>query len=106
MAATFSIQNITDLTEPTGGYINEADVDSSIDVAEVRDEAGNIVIAKPKKLITETQTIKGKGDPALAGVTAGGFTEGTVKIIEAKGTETNEDFPDFEITGRVYRTLS
>ena len=61
-----------------------------------------------KKLITETQTIKGKGDPAISVVLsgAGGFTEDTVKILEAKGTESNEDFPDFEIMGRVFSSLA
>lgn len=106
MSATFAVQGITDLTVPAGGYINEADVDSSVDVATVSDESGNVVIAVPKKLVTETQTIKGKGDPAIAAVTGGAFTEGVAKIIEAKGTESNEDFPDFEITARVYRSLA
>lgn len=106
MPATFGVSNITNLSAPSGGYINEADVDESIEVAEVRDEAGNVVIAKPKKMITVTETIKGKGDPALAAVTAGGFSEDTVKIIEAKGTESKDDFPDFEIVGRLYKNIA
>ena len=69
-------------------------------------ENGDVVIAKPKKLITVTETIKGKGDPEISAVTAGGFTEDTVKIIEAKGTESQDDFPDFEIVGRVFKSLA
>jgi hypothetical protein len=106
MPATFAVSNITNLTAPTGGYINEASVDESLEVAEVRDENGDVVIAKPKKLITVTETIKGKGDPEISAVTAGGFTEDTVKIIEAKGTESQDDFPDFEIVGRVFKSLA
>ena len=106
MPATFGVSNITNLTAPTGGYINEATVDESIEVATVRDEQGVTRIAKAKKLITVTETIKGKGDPELANITAGGFTEDTVKIIEAKGTESQDDFPDFEIVGRVFKSLS
>ena len=106
MPATFGVSNITNLTAPTGGYINEADVDESIDVATVQDESGNVVVAKPKKLITVTETIKGKGGADLSIASGGGFTEDTVQVIEVKGSETNEDFPDFEITGRVYKSLT
>lgn len=106
MPAHLGVTNITDLSAQAGGYINEASVDRSVDVATVKDETGNIVIAKPKKLITETQVIKGKGDPGLASVTAGGFTEDTARIVEVKGSESSDDFPDFEITARVYSSLA
>lgn len=107
MAAHFGVTlGDVDLTTPDGGYTNEAESDESIDVAEVRDEQGDIVVAKPKKMVTETQTIKGKGDPVISAVTSGAFTAGTVKIISAKGSESQEEFPDFEITGRRYSNAS
>jgi len=107
MAAHFGVAlGDVDLAAPAGGYVYEAESDESIEVAEVRDEDGNVVIAKPKKMITETQVIKGKGDPAIAAVTAGGFTSGTVKIVSAKGSESQDDFPDFEITGRKFSNAS
>lgn len=106
MSATFGVSNITNLTAPTGGFINEADVDESIDVATVQDENGNVVVAKPKKLVTVTETIKGKGGADLSLAATGGFTEDTVKIMEVKMTETNEDFPSFEIMGRVFKSLT
>jgi len=106
MPANFGISNITSLVEPTGGFINEATVDESIEVATVRNGLGVTKIAKPKKLVTITETIKGKGDPEIANVIAGGFTEGVVKIIEAKGTESQDEFPDFEITGRRFESLA
>lgn len=95
-----------DLAAPAGGYVYEAESDESIEEATVRDEDGNVVIAKPKKMITETQVIKGKGDPAIAAVATGGFASGTAKIVSAKGSETSDDFPDFEITARKYSSAS
>lgn len=106
MAANFSVANITDLTAPTGGYISETSVEESIEVAEVQDEAGDTVVAKPKKLVTETHTIKGKGDPEIAAVVAGAFTIDTAKIVEAKGDENNGEFPDFEIVAKKYSELA
>lgn len=105
MAAHLGVTNITSLSAPAGGYINEASVEKSVEVATVRDEDGNEVIAKTKKMITITESIKGKGDPGLASVTAGGFTEDVIKIIEVKGTESQDDFADFEITGRGFSSL-
>jgi hypothetical protein len=90
------------LTAPAGGYVNEASSEETINVAEVRDEDGNIVVAVPKLMVTETQTIKGKGDPVISAVVEGAFTSGTVKITSAKGSESNEEFPDFEITGKKF----
>lgn len=105
MSAHFGVTlGDVDLTKPSGGYVSEAESDESIDVAEVRDENGDIAVARPKKMVTETQTIKGKGDPEIAAVTSGAFTSGTVKIVSAKGSESQEEFPDFEITGRKYST--
>ena len=106
MAATFGVANQTDLSAPTGGYINESSSDSSIEVATVEDENGVTVVAMAKKLITETQSIKGKGDPEISAVSAGAFSSGTAKIVEAKGTENHEDFPDFEITAEKYSDLA
>jgi hypothetical protein len=56
--------------------------------------------------VTKTVTIKGKGDAALASVTAGSFTAGTLRVTSAKQAESNDDFPDFEITGTAYSNLA
>lgn len=107
MAAHFGVTlGDVDLTAPEGGYVYEAETDQSVDVAEVRDESGNVVIAKPKKMVTETHTIKGKGDPAIAAVVAGSFAADTAKIVSAKGSESSEDFPDFEIVARKFTDIS
>lgn len=106
MAAHVGVDTTYDLTTPTVGYTSEAESDKTVDVATVKDENGNVVIAKPKKMITNTQTIKGKGDADLAAVTAGAFVSGTIKVISAKQTENADDFPDFEIQGKKYSSLA
>ena len=85
------------MTAPTGGHVQESTREQSREVATIRNASGVTVIAVAKPLVTTDVTIKGKGDPVLAGVTTGAFTSGTLKIISAKGTESNDDFPDFEI---------
>lgn len=99
MAAHHGVTNITDLTKPAGSYVAEASVAKSVEVATVKDENGNVVIAKPKKRVRETHVIKGNGDPGIAAVTAGAMEKGTIKIASAKGSESSDDFPTFEITG-------
>ncbi len=94
------------LTTPIGGYVHESSREESIDVATIRNEMGVTVKAVPKPLITRTVSIKGKGDAGLAAVVSGAFTEGTLRITEAKQSEGNDDFPDFEITGLAYLNLS
>lgn len=106
MAAHIGVETTYDLTTPTGGYTQEAERERSRDIVTIRDESGTTVVARPKKLITETQSIKGKGDANLAAVTEGAFVAGTVKIVSAKQTENNEDFPDFEIEGTKYENAS
>lgn len=99
MAAHVGVDTTYDLTTPASGYTHEAEKDQSVDVATVRDENGVTVKAVPLKRYNETQTIKGAGDPNLAGVTAGAFSEGVVKVMSAKGTESADEFPEFEIVG-------
>jgi hypothetical protein len=106
MAAHVGVATTYDLTTPAGGYTSEAESDQSVEVATVKDEDGIVVIAKPKKLITNTQVIKGKGDCNLAAVTSGAFSAGTVKVISAKQTENADDFPDFEITGKKFSNIA
>lgn len=99
MPAKIGVADTFGITEPVGGFVSESSRETSLEVATVRDKDGKIRVAKPKRLITEEVTIKGKGDPNIAGVTAGAFAEGVLKVVSAKSTETNDDFPDFEIKG-------
>lgn len=102
MAAHLGVTTNFGLTKPAGSYVSESSREESIDVATVRNESGVTVVAVPKPLITRTVNIKGKGDADLAGVSAGAFTAGVLRVTEAKQSESNDDFPDFDITGVAY----
>ena len=106
MAATLGVVNLHGLTAPSGGYVQESTKEDAIEIATIRNASGVTVVAVPKPMITRTVSIKGKGDAVFSGVTAGGFTVDTVKVTEAKQTESNDDFPDFEITGVAYSNLA
>lgn len=106
MALHFGVENTFGLSAPAVGYVNEADEDESIDgVATVEDENGVTVIATPKLLTKKTVSIKGKGDAEFANVVPGAFTAGVVKITEAKQSESQDEYPDFEIKGEAFDTL-
>ena len=106
MAAQFGVTELFGLTVPTGGHAEESSSDSSVEVATVKSALGVTVIAVPKKLVTTNLSIKGKGDPALSAVTAGAIAVDTLKIISAKGTESKDEFPDFEINAVKYSNLA
>ncbi|WP_038168557.1 hypothetical protein [Verrucomicrobium sp. BvORR106] len=99
MPAKIGVVETFGITEPVGGFVSESSREATVEIATVRDKGGVTRIAKPKRLVTEEVTIKGKGDPNLAGVTAGAFAEGVMKVVSAKSSEVNDDFPDFEIKG-------
>lgn len=106
MPASFGVINTFGLAAPAGGHVQESSSEASVDVATIRNALGVTVKAVPKPLVTKTVTIKGKGDAALAAVAAGSFTAGTLRITSAKQSESNDDFPDFEITGTAYSNLA
>jgi hypothetical protein len=102
MAAHLGVVALNGLTAPSGGYVQESTKEEVVEIATIRNATGVTVKAVAKPMITRTVSIKGKGDAVFSGVTSGGFTVNTVKVTEAKQTETNDDFPDFEITGVAY----
>lgn len=106
MAAHLGVVNLNGLTAPSGGYVQESSKEETIEIATIRNASGVTVKAAPKPLVTRTVMIKGKGDAVFSGVTAGSFTADTVKVTEAKQVESNDDFPDFEITGVAYSDLA
>ncbi len=106
MAAHVGVDTTFDLTTPVGGYVHEAESERTIDNVTIRDENGDTVVSRPRKRIVDAQSIKGKGDANLAAVVAGAFTLGTLRVISAKQTETAEDFPDFEIEGKVFSNMA
>ena len=110
MPATFGLGTAL-ITAPTGAYISDQSEDSSVEIAEVRNSAGAVVIALPKKLVTKNITISGKGGADIAEVTASVIAAGVgggsaMKILSVKGTESNNEFGDFEVTAIQYEDLT
>lgn len=101
MPATFGVINTHDL-EPQSGHVSESSMDSSVEVATIRDEMGLTKYAGPKPLITRNVTISGKGLPNFSDVAVGNITAQQVFITSVKRSESNDDFPDFEIEGVIY----
>lgn len=106
MAATFGAEEVFGLTVPSGGHVEESSSDSSVELATVKNNVGVTVIAVPRKMVTTNLSIKGRGDPALSAVTSGAITAGTLKVTSAKGTESKDDFPAFEITAVKFTNLA
>lgn len=101
MPATFGVTNLHGLT-PATGHAQESSADASIEVATLRDSLGVTVVAVPKKLITRSLSISGKGTVNFADVVAGAITKGTAFVTSVKVTESNDEFPSFEIQATAY----
>lgn len=105
MPAVFGVVNLHGLS-PATGHAQESSKDAGIEIATIRDELGVTVVAKPKKLITKNITISGKGTANFAEVAAGAITVGTSFVTSVKQTESNDDFPSFEIQATSYEDRS
>ena len=103
MAATFGVTDLFDLAAPDGGVVEETSSEDSVDAATIRDQTGTTCRAIAKPMITTTVTMKGRG-LSLAPLVAGDLS-GSVTVISRKNTETNDDFPTFEETGKAYSSL-
>src|SRR4051812_47632004 len=101
MPATFGLTNDTGLTPPAGGIIQECSSESETNVKTIRNEIGVTVAAVTDKMVKTTHQIKGKG-AGMAAVAAAAITPGVTQITSSKSTESNEDFPEFEVTGVSY----
>lgn len=105
MPATFGAAETYGLTAPSGGYVEESTREQSVELATVRNNVGVTVKVAAVPMVTANISIKGKGDPELANVTAGAIAADTVKIVRAKGSEKNKEFPGFEIEAVKYTNL-
>jgi|688.fasta_scaffold244825_2 hypothetical protein len=101
MPATFGVTNTRGLA-PDDGFVGQSSEDSTVDVVTLRNQQGITVQAAAKKLITKTITVSGKGTTSLAQVTGGEVTMNQAMISSVKITESNDDFPEFEIQATTY----
>ena len=104
MPATFGLNNDTGLTTPAGGTVEECSIESEVEAKTIKDSTGTTCRAVPSPMIKTNYQVKGRGTAALTLVTAGAMAAGTVKAISVKNTESNDDFPTYEITGVSYTT--
>lgn len=100
------VYDVTDtfgLSPAAGAYVSESRRSGSAQRYEVLDEEGEIVHHRPGAFREDDVTITGQGDANFAAVTVGNFTEGSVKAIEAEGSETDDgDYRTFEMVGKAY----
>lgn len=107
MAVTLNITDTFGATTPTGGYTNDASHDAEVGKAEVRDESGDRVKLRAKKLITDSVKISGKGAADYATVSAGAFTADAFKVTGAETEEFHDgEYIDFAIEGIIYSTAA
>jgi len=85
------------VTDPAAGYLQETSSEKTVEVATCKDTTGVTKLAVPKGVVTETISLKGKGTyaPSVARNTSVGAT---AVITSAKVSESNDDFPDYEVT--------
>ena len=100
MPADFGINSTFGLSAPSGGVVEESSTEDEVEAKTIRDENGTTCRAVPSRMIKTTVTIKGRGRSDLS--VAAGSLSGSVKVISVKNSETNEDFPTFEVTGVKY----
>ena len=105
MSATFGASAFS-LTMPTGGTIEESSLESECEIKTIKNLSGITCRAIPGKIVTQTETLKGRGTAPITGVTGGEFTSSVMKITSIKNTESNDDFPTYEITAKSYATIS
>ncbi|XHR27547.1 MAG: hypothetical protein ACFUZC_16575 [Chthoniobacteraceae bacterium] len=104
MPATLGITDKFGLTAPTGGIVEESSCEEEVEAKTLKDETGTTVRARPGEMVTTTVSLKGRGTGDLSLVTPGALG-GDVKVISIKNTETNDDYPEFEMTGKSYADL-
>lgn len=93
----FATINLFGVTDPAAGFLQETSQEKSVEVATCKDASGVTKLAVPKGVVTTTVTLKGKGTytPSVARNTSVGAS---AVITSGKISESNEDFPDYEIT--------
>lgn len=99
MPSVIGVTVPTSPTVPTSGVIEEATIETTVDIKTITGKDGVVAIAAPAKYKKVVTTIRGYGvaTTSFAGMTAGaGLAAG--KVSEIKHSESNEDFPKFEVT--------
>jgi hypothetical protein len=104
MAATFGAGTLpTGTAIGTDGILRSVTTKESVDTFPLRDGTGVTKQLVPGKTKTTEITVEFYGNPNLASVSAGAFTLGTLKMVSAKLSESNEGVPE---GAHVYKSYS
>jgi len=105
MPATFGVTTLHGFTVPVGCLARQIAFKESIESVKKRSALGVTVRNIPGKLKTTEMTVELEGSAPLSLVTSGAFTEGTLKAVRVRGSESNEDTPQSTVTLKAYETL-
>jgi hypothetical protein len=105
MAATFGVGSLpSGASAPANTAVKTASIKESVETYPYRDETGVTKKLIAGKLKTTEVTLDVIGSPSLAAVAAGAFSEGTLKMVSAKITESNEGAPEGSVTFKGFAT--
>jgi hypothetical protein len=105
MAATFGVGSLpSGASAPANTAVKTASIKESVETYPYRDETGVTKKLIAGKLKTTEVTLDVIGSPSLAAVAAGTFAEGTLKMVSAKITESNEGAPEGSVTFKGFAT--
>ena len=99
MSVTFGA--VTFGVSAPSGYLQESSIESTVEVATIRNAVGQTVVAQPKPRSTTTTNVKTKGDVDLIVIPEGSMTGATV--TGSKVSETNDDFATSEATYTLFQ---
>lgn len=106
MPATFGIGSLpSGASAPNDTAVKSATTKESVDTYNYRDETGVTKRLLAGKLKTTEVTLDVIGSPSLAAVAAGPFGEGTLKMVSAKISESNDSAPEGTVTYKGYESL-
>jgi hypothetical protein len=105
MAATFGATLPNNTVIGTDGLLRSSSTKVSVEAFPYRDGTGETKKFLPGNLRTTEITVEFFGAADLSAVTAGAFTPGTIKMVSAKTTESNEGVPEGTHTYKGYSTL-
>lgn len=105
MAATLGVTNLHGFTVPAGCVIRQLSFKESIENYKKRSATGTTIRNIPGHLKTTELVAELDGLAPLSLVTAGEFTEGTLKAVSVRGNEGNEDVPTSTVTMKAYESV-
>jgi hypothetical protein len=106
MAATFGATLPSGAAVGTDGLLRSTSSKVSVETYNYRDGTGETKEFLPGAMTTREVTVEFFGAPDLSDVAAGAFTVGTLKLVSAKLSESNEGAPEGTHTYKSYSTLS